>query len=76
MSKQENNEDSSPENTITYVYVPDEQLYGTVIQYGAWASLIEYYDTGIKYTIEIPNDEFIVVDEIGIGYLEETEKDL
>jgi hypothetical protein len=76
MSKQENYEENNPENTITYVYVPDEQLYGTVVQYGAWASLIEYYEDGVGYKVEIPNDEFIVVDEIGIGYLEETEKDL
>jgi hypothetical protein len=24
------------------------------------------------YTIEIPNDEFKVVDEIGVGYIDET----
>jgi hypothetical protein len=75
MSKQENS-DESPENTITYVYIPDEQIYGTIISHGAWASLIEYYENGIGYKVEIPNDEFIVVDEIGIGYIEETEEDL
>jgi len=36
--------------------------------------LIEYYEGGIGYTIEVPNDEYIVVDEIGVGYLEETEE--
>ena len=75
MSKQENSDESN-ENTIIYVYIPDEEIYGTVINYGAWASLIEYYESGIGYKVEIPNDEFIVVDEIGIGYIEETEEEL
>ena len=49
---------------------------GTIVRYGAWASLVEYYDLGLKYTIEMPNDEFIEVDEIGIGYIGEEEEDL
>lgn len=60
------------ENTIEYVYIPDEGIYGTIAKYGAWSSLIEYYDGGIKYTVEIPNDEYIVIDEIGVGYIDET----
>jgi hypothetical protein len=61
------------EEIIEYVYLPEEGVYGTIIRYGAWSSLIEYYDGGIKYTIEIPNEEFIEVDEIGVGYLGEEE---
>jgi hypothetical protein len=63
---------NNEEETIEYVYIPDEGVYGTIVRYGAWASMIEYYDTGVKYTVEIPNDEYIVVDEIGVGYLEES----
>jgi hypothetical protein len=59
------------ENTVEYVYIPDEGIYGTVIRYGAWASLIEYFEDGIGYTIEIPNDEYIVIDELGVGYISE-----
>ena len=68
----ENNE----ERTIEYVYIPEEGIYGTIVRYGAWSSLIEYYDAGIKYNIEMPNDEFITVDEIGVGYVDETEDNL
>ena len=75
MSKQEHNEEI-PENTITYVYMPDEGIYGTILRQGAWASLIQYYENGIEYNIEVANDEYIVVDEIGIGYIEETDNDL
>ena len=59
------------ESTIEYVYIPYEGVYGTIINHGAWASLIEYYDGGLRYTIEVPNDEFNIIDEIGIGYIGE-----
>jgi len=70
MSNYEQEEDLS-ESTVTYVYIPDEQVYGTIISHGAWASMIEYFEGGVGYTIEVPNDEFIEVDEIGIGYMSE-----
>jgi len=64
--------DGNSEEVIEYVYIPYEGLYGTVVRYGAWSSLIEYYDGGIKYTVEVPNDEYIVINEIGVGYIEES----
>lgn len=67
MSKREDNEDIF-EHTITYVYLPDDGIYGTIIRQGAWSSLIQYYDGGIEYTIDVSNDEFIIVNEIGVGY--------
>lgn len=63
------------EEIIEYVYIPDEGVYGTIVRYGVWSSLIEYFDGGIGYTIELPNDEFIEVDEIGIGYISEEDED-
>ena len=77
MNKHEEEEDSfNNEKTIIFVYIPDEHVYGTVISRGAWASLIEYHEDGVGYKIEIPNDEFIVLDEVGVGYIEETEENL
>ena len=64
------------EQIIEYVYIPDEGVYGTIVRYGAWSSLIEYFEGGIGYTIEVPNDEYITVDEIGVGYITEEEDDL
>jgi hypothetical protein len=64
---------SNDEGTITYVYLPDEGLYGVIVRHGSWSSLVEYYDGGFSYTIEVLNDEFIVVDEIGVGYYNEEE---
>jgi hypothetical protein len=77
MSKKEHEEESSEiERTLEYVYIPYENVYGTIVRYGAWSSLIEYFDGGIQYTIEVANEDFIEVDQIGIGYLEETEDNL
>jgi hypothetical protein len=72
MSKQEQ-DGGNAEDSITYVYLPYEDVYGTVKSHGAWVSLIEYFEGGVQYLVEMPNDEFNVVDEIGIGYIDETE---
>jgi hypothetical protein len=64
-------EEDLAEDTVTYVYLPDEGLYGTILSHGAWASMIEYFDNGIGYVIEVSNDDFIEVNEIGIGYMYE-----
>lgn len=69
-------EEDLSEETVTYVYIPDEGVYGTIVSQGAWASMIEYFDGGVGYTIEVPNDEFIEVNQIGIGYINETEENL
>lgn len=70
------NDNEHEEEVVEYVYLPDEGVYGTIIRYGAWASLIEYYDTGVKYTVEVPNEDFIEVDEIGVGYIEGNGEDI
>ena len=64
-------EEDLSEDTVTYVYIPDEGLYGTIISRGAWASMVECFDNGMGYLIEVSNDEFIEVNEIGIGYMNE-----
>ena len=72
MSKYNEEDDFNYGEAIeTYVYLPDEGVYGTIVRYGAWASMINYYDGGVSYTVEVLNDEFIVVDEIGVGYITE-----
>jgi hypothetical protein len=76
MSKHEENEETNPEKIITYVYIPDEDIYGIIVREGAYASVVQYFERGIGYLIEISNDEYIVVDEIGIGHLDEMEENL
>ena len=64
-----------PDDTVEYVYLPDEDIYGTILKKGLWASTIEYYDMGVRYTVEVPNEDFISLDEIGVEYIEETGED-
>jgi hypothetical protein len=73
MSKQEQDDNNE---IIKSVYIPDEDLYGTIIQEGLYYSLIEYYDNGVGYRIEVDNDDYIVIDEFGIEYIDETEENL
>lgn len=78
MNKQEKEEKNPelPEHTIIYVYLPDDGVYGTVVRSGAWSSLVQYYEGGVEYNIEVPNDEFDIVDEIGVGYIDEEKGNL
>ena len=59
------------DNNAEIVYLPDDDIYGTIIKRGAFSSTVEYYDMGVKYTVEMPNDEFVEVDDEGIEYLDE-----
>jgi hypothetical protein len=76
MNKQEDNEENLelPEDTIKYVYIPDDDVYGTIITENLSYSVVEYYESGVKYRIEIDNDDFILLDEIGIGYINEKDE--
>lgn len=70
-----NNYDSNeeiPDKTVTYVYLPDEDIYGTLIAQNTYYSIVEYYDNGVGYNIQVDNDDYIIVDEFGIGYIDET----
>jgi hypothetical protein len=73
MSKQENNEEL-PDRTVAYVYIPDEDIYGTLIAQNSYYSIVEYFDNGVGYRIEIDNEDFIIVDEFGLNYVDETEE--
>ena len=71
MSNYESNEEI-PDKTVTYVYLPDEDLYGTLVAHNTYYSIVQYYDNGVGYNIEVDNDDYIIVDEFGIGYIDET----
>lgn len=73
MSKQEDNEEL-PDLTVSYVYIPDEDIYGTLIAQNSYYSIVEYFDNGVGYRIEVDNEDFIVVDEFGLTYIDDTEE--
>lgn len=61
---------------MTYVYIPDEEIYGILIKEGAYFSTVQYFDDGVGYIIEVNNEDFIVIDEVGLGYMDETDENL
>ena len=56
---------------VNIVYYYDEQVYGTVEQIGAYASVIKYNKDGIDYEELIENDEFVVIENIVFSHVEE-----
>ena len=76
MSNQEHLDENNNHEVITYVYIPDDEIHGFLIKEGAYVSTVQYFENGVGYIVEVPNDEFIVVDEINIGHIEETEENL
>lgn len=79
MSEQENKENKKHEDSgyqndpVVYVYIPDEDVNGFLVSQGAYSSTVQYFIEGVGYIVNIPNDEFFVVDEIGIGHIDETD---
>jgi hypothetical protein len=79
MNEQENKENKNSKDfghqsdPVVYVYIPDEGVNGFLISQGAYSSTVQYFIDGVGYIVDIPNDEFIVVDEIGVGHIDETD---
>lgn len=64
-------EKNEPEQDFSIVYIYDEDCYGTVVSHGAYASLVNYFKNGIEHQVSMLNEDFEVVEEIGIGYIQE-----
>ena len=77
MSKQGPEEEEDLfDRTLTYVYIPSENVYGSVIRHGVYTSVVEYHHDGVGYQVELENDEFDVIQEVPmgiIGHIEEEE---
>lgn len=53
------------------VYIFDEHCLGQIVNYGAHASKIKYSKDGIEYIVDLLNEEFEIISEPGIHYIEE-----
>ena len=56
---------------VAIIYLPDEEVFGTVEQYGAFVSLVKYEKDGIEYEVFLENEEFVVVNELLFEHFEE-----
>jgi len=56
---------------VTIIFIPDEVVFGTIEQYGAFVSLVKYEKDGIDYEVFLENEEFVVVNELLFEHFEE-----
>ena len=59
------------ESDFSIVYIFEENCFGTLVSYGAYTSRINYKKNGIEYELDLFNDEFEIVEDSGIQYIEE-----
>jgi len=59
------------ESNFDIVYVIDEHCFGRLISPGAHASKIHYINNGIEYEVDLLNEDFYIVQEVGIQHIEE-----
>ena len=61
-------------DTTHIVFIHSEQLYGTVENLGAYASIVRFKkNDGIEYSELMENEDFTIVDEIVFKHIEESE---
>jgi hypothetical protein len=56
---------------ILIVYIPEENIHGTVEKLGAFASNVKYTKNEIDHEELLGNEEFIIMDEIVFTHTEE-----
>lgn len=59
--------------TIHIVYMPTENTHGIVEDMGLYASVVKYSLGDVEYEELMDNEDFIVVDEISLTHVEETD---
>ena len=59
------------QDKVTIIHIPDEDVFGTVEQHGAFASLVKYEKYGIEYEVFLENEEFVIVNELLFEHFEE-----
>lgn len=58
-------------DTLSIVYIYEEDAYGTVESMGAWASLVKYKKNEKEIEELVNNEDFLVIDEIVFTHIEE-----
>ena len=53
------------------MHIPDEDVFGTVEQYGAFVSLVKYKKDVMEYEVFLENEEFVIVNELLFEHFEE-----
>lgn len=62
---------NEPTSDSDIVYIFDEHCFGVVMSPGAHASLVKFIKDGVEYQLILSNEDFTIMEEIGIGYIQE-----
>ena len=63
------------EEIIYIVYIIPYKNYGTVHSLGLYSSQVKYKEDGFDFEEEMPNEDFIIMDEIVFTHYKEEEKE-
>jgi hypothetical protein len=58
-------------DTLSVVYIYEEEVYGTIDSMGAYASKVKFEKDGKNHEEIINNEDFLVIDEIVFTHIEE-----
>jgi hypothetical protein len=59
------------QDKVIIIHIPEEEVLGTVEQYGAFVSLVKYKKDGMEYEVFLENEEFVIVNELLFEHFEE-----
>ncbi len=61
------------DEVIYIVYIIPYKGYGTTDSLGIYSSKVKYVENGREFEEEMPNEDFIIMDEIVLGHYKEEE---
>ena len=56
---------------VAIVYIHEEGVYGTVQKLGVYGSVVKYVKHGYEIEETLPNEDFVILDEIVFEHVEE-----
>jgi hypothetical protein len=56
---------------VAIVYIHEEGCYGTVEKLGVYGSVVKYIKDDVEVEETLPNEDFVIVDEIVFEHFEE-----
>lgn len=59
------------QDKVIIIHIPDEEVFGTIEQYGAFVSLVKYKKDGMGHEVFLENEEFVIVNELLFEHFEE-----
>lgn len=57
---------------VAIAFIHDENVYGTVLKLGVYASVVKYTKEGKDFEELLDNEDFVIIDEIVFEHVEES----